>query len=40
MIDTITRLDGAVQTAVVTTVEVEGSDKPAAVAEAIVRYLT
>jgi acyl dehydratase len=40
VIDTITKLEGAVQAAVVTTVEVEGSEKPAAVAEAIVRYLT
>jgi acyl dehydratase len=39
VIDTITKLNGAVQAAVVTTVEVEGSEKPAAVAEAIVRYL-
>ena len=40
VIDTITKLNGAVQASVVTTVEVEGSEKPAAVAEAIVRYLT
>ena len=37
VIDTITTLDGAVQAAVVTTVEVEGSEKPAAVAEARAR---
>jgi acyl dehydratase len=39
VIDTITKLDGSVQATVTTTVEVEGSDKPAAVAEAIVRYI-
>jgi acyl dehydratase len=39
VIDTITKLDGAVQAVVTTTVEVEGSEKPAAVAEAIVRYI-
>ena len=39
MIDTITKLDGAVQAAVAISVEVEGSEKPAAVAEAIVRCL-
>jgi acyl dehydratase len=38
VIDTITKLDGAVQATVVTTVEVQGSEKPAAVAEAIARY--
>ena len=35
----VTELTGAVQATVLTTVEVEGSDKPAAVVEAIVRYL-
>ena len=40
VIDTITKLDGAVQAAVAITVAVEGSEKPAAVAEAIVRYIT
>jgi acyl dehydratase len=40
VIDTITKLDGAVQAAVATTVEVEESEKPAAVAESIVRYIT
>jgi acyl dehydratase len=40
VINTITKLDGAVQAAVATTVEVDGAEKPAAVAEAIVRYLT
>ena len=39
VINTITKLDGTVQAAVTTTVEVEASEKPAAVAEAIVRYL-
>lgn len=39
VIDTITKLDGAVHAVVVSTVEVEGADKPAAVAEAIVRYI-
>ena len=39
VIDTITKLDGAVQAAVAITVAVEGSEKPAAVAEAIVRYI-
>jgi acyl dehydratase len=38
VINTITKLDGTVQAVVATTVEVEGSEKPAAVAEAIVRY--
>jgi hypothetical protein len=37
--DTITKLDGTVQAVVTTTVDVEGSEKPAAVAEAIVRYI-
>jgi acyl dehydratase len=32
------RLDGAVQGTVVTTIEVEGSDRPACVAHSIVRY--
>jgi acyl dehydratase len=40
VIDTITKLDGAVQAAVAISVDVEGSEKPAAVAEAIVRYLS
>jgi acyl dehydratase len=39
VIDTITKLDGTVQATVTTTVEVEGSEKPAAVAEAIVRCI-
>lgn len=38
-IDTITKLDGSVQATVATTVEVEGSATPVAVAEAIVRYI-
>lgn len=33
------RLDGAVQGVLATTVEVEGSDKPAAVVEYVVRYV-
>jgi acyl dehydratase len=39
VIDTVSKTDGAVQAAVAITVEVDGSGKPAAVAEAIVRYL-
>lgn len=39
VIDNIAKLDGSVQATVVTTVEVEGSAKPAAIAEAIVRYI-
>lgn len=35
----ITDLDGAVQAMLATTIEVEGSDKPAAVIESIVRYV-
>lgn len=35
----VTQLDGAVQATVATTVEIEGSDKPAAVAESIVRFI-
>jgi acyl dehydratase len=35
----VSKLDGAVQAILVTTVEVEGSDKPAAVIESIVRYV-
>lgn len=34
----VTKLDGAVQVTLATTVEVEGSQKPAAVIESIVRY--
>jgi acyl dehydratase len=40
VIDSITKVDGAVQAVVVTTVEVEGLGKPAAVAEAIARYIS
>ncbi len=36
----VSRLDGAVQAIMATTVEIEGSEKPAAVAESIVRYLS
>ena len=36
----VVRLDAAVQATLVTTVEVQGSDKPAAVVESIVRYVS
>jgi acyl dehydratase len=35
----IDRLDGAAQTTLTTTVEIEGADKPAAVAESIARFI-
>jgi acyl dehydratase len=35
----VDRLEGAVQATLTTTVEIEGSDKPAAVAESIVRFI-
>ena len=35
----VAKLDGAVQATLVTTIEVDGSDKPAAVIESIVRYV-
>ncbi|MGV0643024.1 MaoC family dehydratase [Mycolicibacterium sp. XJ879] len=35
----VDQLDGAVQSTMTTTVEIEGAEKPAAVAEAIVRYI-
>jgi acyl dehydratase len=35
----VDQLDGAVQATVATTVEIEGSEKPAAVAESIVRFI-
>ncbi|GAT11938.1 dehydratase [Mycolicibacterium novocastrense] len=35
----IDQLDGAVQSTMTTTVEIEGSEKPAAVAESIVRFI-
>lgn len=38
-ITAVSQLDGAVQATVTTTVEIDGADKPAAVAEAIARYL-
>ncbi|CAA0094620.1 putative enoyl-CoA hydratase 1 [Mycolicibacterium vanbaalenii] len=38
-IASVTQLDGAVQATLNTTVEIEGSDKPAAVAESIVRFI-
>jgi acyl dehydratase len=38
-IATVQKLDGAVQATLVTTIEAEGSEKPAAVIESIVRYV-
>ena len=38
-ISSVTRLDNAVQATLRTTVEIEGSEKPAAVAESIVRFI-
>jgi acyl dehydratase len=38
-ISVVTQLEGAVQATLTTTVEIEGSDKPAAVAESIVRFI-
>lgn len=38
-ISTVNRLDNAVQAALAITVEIEGSDKPAAIAESIVRFV-
>lgn len=35
----VTQLDGAVQATLATTVEIEGSEKPAAVVESIVRFI-
>jgi acyl dehydratase len=35
----VDQLDGAVQATMTTTVEIDGSDKPAAVAESIVRFI-
>jgi acyl dehydratase len=35
----VDQLDGAVQATLTTTVDIEGSDKPAAVAESIVRFI-
>ncbi|RAV14635.1 dehydratase [Mycolicibacterium sp. GF69] len=35
----IDQLDGAVQSTMTTTIEIEGSEKPAAVAESIVRFI-
>ena len=35
----VVKLDAAVQATMVTTIEVEGSDKPAAVIESIIRYV-
>ncbi len=38
-ISTVSRLDNAVQASLAVTVEIEGSDKPAAIAESIVRFV-
>lgn len=38
-ITTVDQLDGGVQATMTTTVEIDGSEKPAAVAESIVRFL-
>jgi acyl dehydratase len=38
-IASVAQLDGAVQATVTTTVEIEGSDKPAAMAESIARFI-
>jgi len=38
-ITSVTQLEGAVQSTMTVTVEIEGSDKPAAVAESIIRYI-
>jgi len=38
-ISSVAQLDGAVQATLSTTVEIEGADKPAAVAESIVRFI-
>lgn len=38
-ISDVAQLDGAVQAAMTVTVEIEGSEKPAAVAESIVRFI-
>jgi len=35
----VTQLEGAAQSTMTVTVEIEGSDKPAAVAESIIRYI-
>lgn len=39
LISTVTRLDNAVQATLAVTVEIEGSEKPAAIAESIVRFV-
>ena len=39
VITDVAKLDGAAQSTVTITVEIEGSDKPAAVAESIIRYI-
>ena len=39
-VTSVTQLEGAVQSTMTVTVEIEGSDKPAAVAESIIRYIS
>ncbi len=39
MVNDVRKLEGAAQSTVTVTVEIEGSDKPAAVAESIIRYI-
>ncbi|KGI67566.1 MaoC family dehydratase [Mycolicibacterium rufum] len=39
VISSVSRLDNAVQATLSTTVEIEGSEKPAAIAESIVRFI-
>lgn len=38
-VTSVTQLEGAAQSTMTVTVEIEGSDKPAAVAESIIRYI-
>ena len=39
VVNDVTKLEGAAQSTVTITVEIEGSEKPAAVAESIIRYI-
>ncbi len=39
VVNDVAKLEGAAQSTVTVTVEIEGSDKPAAVAESIIRYI-
>ena len=39
-VTSVTQLEGAVQSTMTVTVEIEGSDKPAAVADSIIRYIS